>query len=190
MPKKDHPKDTDSIKDFQENDVEQDICSEDTETNDTTQVDDDPVAVLMREKEELKNAYLRLSADMDNYRKRIQKEKEDFQKFAVKNLVENLLPILDNLDRSLKAQNIDVDSLKTGVGMVFSQFEGVLSESGLEKVTLQPGDEFDPQFAEAVIMEENSEASFPLTVAEVYETGWKIGNSILRTAKVKVYKNN
>ncbi|MGL5722204.1 MAG: nucleotide exchange factor GrpE [Brevinema sp.] len=188
MPKKDPAGKSHSSKEHQKPPVEQEIPSEDVSQEEDVQIDDDPVSILMHEKQELKNAYLRLSADMDNYRKRIQKEKEDFQKFAVKNLVEKLLPVLDNLDRSLKAENIDVDSLKTGVTMVFSQFEDVLAESGLEKVVLQEGDEFDPQFAEAVIMEENAEAPHPLTVAEVYETGWKIGNSALRTAKVKVYK--
>ncbi|MGL4366676.1 MAG: nucleotide exchange factor GrpE [Brevinemataceae bacterium] len=150
----------------------------------------DPIALLEKEKSELKDAYLRLSAETENYRKRIEQEKESFKKFAVSNLIEKLLPVADNLERSIKAsENSEhFNSLKEGVNMVFHQFEGVLKDAGLEAIEVKPGDEFDPQIAEAVMMEERDDIEFPMTVVDVFETGRKLGGRIIRTAKVKIAK--
>lgn len=147
----------------------------------------DPMQNLIEERDQLKASYLRLAADMDNYRKRIEKDKEDYRKYAIKTLIEKLLPVLDNFGRCLQAEG-DADALKQGAGMILTQLEGVMAEAGLQKIELSAGDEFDPQLAEALMMEENSEAPYSLTIAEVFESGWRIGEQTLRTAKVKVYK--
>lgn len=150
--------------------------------------DIDPMEELRIENEKLKDAYLRLSAETDNYRKRINQEKENFKKFAVKSLVEHLLPVVDNLERSIKAETTDTDALKEGIHMILHQFEKALHEAGLETIELKVGDEFDPQIGEAVIMEERDDVEFPMTIVEVFETGRKLGGQILRTTKVKVAK--
>lgn len=168
--------------------------SEQTETQTqeslSEQENTDLVSVLEKEKQELKEAYLRLSAETDNYRKRIQKEKEEFQKYAVRGLIENLLPVVDNLERSLKAADAsdNMESLKQGISMVLAQFEDVLKNTGLEKIEIQVGDEFDPQVSEALMIEETDDGEYPMTVTEVFETGRTLGGVVLRSAKVKVAK--
>jgi len=147
-----------------------------------------PIEELKEENSKLKDSYLRLSAETDNYRKRINQEKENYKKIAIKSLIEKLLPVVDNLERSLKAsdETTDINPLKEGVGMILSQFENALQDVGLEIIELKVGDEFDPQIGEAVMMEERDDVEFPMTVVEVFETGRKLGGQILRTTKVKV----
>lgn len=161
-------------------------ASEDVSEQEST----DLLSILEKEKQELKEAYLRLSAETDNYRKRIQKEKEEFQKYAVRGLIENLLPVVDNLERSLKAADAsdNMESLKQGISMVLTQFEDVLKNTGLEKIEIQVGDEFDPQVSKALMIEETEDGEYPMTVTEVFETGRKLGGVVLRSAKVKVAK--
>ncbi len=139
---------------------------------------------------DLRNAYLRLSAETDNYRKRILSEKENFQKLALRGIMEKLLPVIDNLDRSIHAaKNTDnVESLREGVEMVLAQFEGVLKDAGLETIDVKEGDEFDPQHSEAVMMEEVDDAPHPMTVDKVFEVGRRLGGQVIRTTKVKVEK--
>ncbi len=153
-------------------------------------VEDDPIAILEKEKEELKNSYLRLSAETDNYRKRMLAEQENFKKIALKNVVEKLLPVIDNLERSIEAAKTsdNVESLREGVSMVLTQFEGVLKDVGLDTVEVSEGDEFDPQFCEAVMMEERDDVPHSMTVTGVFEVGRKLGGQVIRTAKVKVAK--
>ncbi|MGL5955528.1 MAG: nucleotide exchange factor GrpE [Brevinema sp.] len=153
-------------------------------------VEDDPIAILEHEKEELKNAYLRLSAETDNYRKRIQQEKESFKKTALKDIIEKLLPVIDNLERSIEAAKTsdNIESLREGVEMILAQFEGVLRDTGLETIQLAEGDEFDPQYCEAVMMEEKDDLPYSMTIVDVFEVGRKLGGQIIRTAKVKVAK--
>lgn len=151
-----------------------------------------PITILEKEKQELKDAYLRLSAETDNYRKRIQQEKENFQKTALRGLVEKLLPVIDNLERSVLATTTsdNIESLREGVEMVLTQFESVLKDVGLETLEVAVGDEFDPQYCEAVMMEEREDVSHSMTIVDVFEAGRKLGGQIIRTAKVKVAKKS
>ncbi len=169
---------------------EAELVEDIAEEVDEVVVEDDPIAILEKEKEELKNAYLRLSAETDNYRKRMLAEQENFKKIALKNVVEKLLPVIDNLERSIEAAKTsdNVESLREGVSMVLTQFEGVLKDVGLETVEVAEGDEFDPQFCEAVMMEERDDVPHSMTVTGVFEVGRKLGGQVIRTAKVKVAK--
>ncbi|MGL4393963.1 MAG: nucleotide exchange factor GrpE [Brevinema sp.] len=150
----------------------------------------DPMALLQKENAELKESYLRLSAETDNYRKRIQHEKENFQKVALKGMLEKMLPVADNLERSIQAaeQSDNLESLKEGVKMVLMQFESVLVDAGLEKMDVNVGDEFDPQISEALMMEERDDVEHSMTVVDIFETGRMLNGQVIRTSKVKVAK--
>ena len=156
------------------------------------EMDDDPIAILEKEKKELKDSYLRLAAETDNYRKRMQQQQENFKKTALKEVVEKLLPVVDNLERSIQASsNSDnVDSLREGISMVLAQFETVLKDAGLETIEIAVGDEFDPQFCEAVMIEERDDIPHSMTIVDVFEAGRKMGGQVIRTAKVKVAKKS
>ena len=154
------------------------------------EMDDDPIAILEKEKKDLKDSYLRLAAETDNYRKRMQQQQENFKKTALKEVVEKLLPVVDNLERSIQASsNSDnIESLREGITMVLVQFETVLKDAGLETVEIAIGDEFDPQFCEAVMIEERDDIAHSMTIVDIFEAGRKMGGQVIRTAKVKVAK--
>lgn len=156
------------------------------------EMDNDPIAILEKEKKELKDSYLRLAAETDNYRKRIQQEKENFKKMALKEVVEKLLPVVDNLERSIQASSnsANIESLREGISMVLAQFETVLKDVGLETIEIAVGDEFDPQFCEAVMIEERDDIAHSMTIVDVFEAGRKMGGQVIRTAKVKVAKKS
>lgn len=188
---KEHVSNEEQVQQDMVEDTEQSQCeSSNIEEAEDANEELDPIALLEKEKEELKNAYMRLSAETDNYRKRIQQEKETFKKIALKGVVENLLPVIDNLERSIEASknSSNIESLVEGVSMVLTQFEGVLKDAGLETIDLKQGDEFDPQFCEAVMMEEQDDIPYSMTIVDVFEVGRKLGGQVLRTSKVKVAK--
>ncbi len=132
---------------------------------------------------------LRVSADFDNYRKRMVRERHNTIKFANESLVVKLLPVLDNLEAALSAtnsNNITVDSLKTGVTMVLNQLKTIFAEAGLEEINAinQP---FDPIVHEAISEQETRDVSPGYVVSQIRK-GYKFNSKLLRPATVVVAK--
>lgn len=129
---------------------------------------------------------LRTQADFDNFRKRTQKEKEDFAKYASSKLITELLPIIDNFERAISAAGdiADNDSFAKGVGMIFRQLEGVLKAEGLEPMEAV-GQPFNPEFHQAIMQVESDEHEEGIVVEEV-QKGYKLKDRVLRPAMVKV----
>ncbi|MWV45307.1 nucleotide exchange factor GrpE [Paenibacillus sp. HJL G12] len=129
---------------------------------------------------------LRTQADFDNFRKRTQKEKEDFAKYASSKLITELLPIIDNFDRAITAAGdiADNDSFAKGVGMIFRQLESVLKSEGLEPMDTI-GQPFNPEFHQAIMQVESDEHEEGVVVEEV-QKGYMLKDRVLRPAMVKV----
>lgn len=129
---------------------------------------------------------LRTQADFDNFRKRTQKEKEDFAKYASSKLITELLPIIDNFERAISAAGdiADNDSFAKGVGMIFRQLEGVLKAEGLEPMEAV-GQPFNPEFHQAIMQVESDEHEEGIVVEEV-QKGYMLKDRVLRPAMVKV----
>ncbi|MCL1873038.1 MAG: nucleotide exchange factor GrpE [Clostridiales bacterium] len=143
------------------------------------------LAELCREQEEQKERYLRLQADFDNFRKRSRQEKEDWAKFANADLLTSLLPVLDNFERALQMQAGDADkSFSEGVEMIYRIFFAALQQAGLEAAP-GLGQDFDPQWHEAIGQEEVCEAEKGKIVLEV-QKGYLLKGRLLRPAMVKV----
>lgn len=129
--------------------------------------------------EELKDQLARALADYDNLRKRTEAEREIWVKFAAQNIVAKLLPVLDTLE---SAQNHLKDQ---GLAIAISQFKDVLREEGVEEVSPEKGDEFNPEIHEAVESIDGGERG---RIAEKVLSGWKFKDGpVIRVAKVKVY---
>lgn len=144
---------------------------------------------LKKENSELKDQYLRKHADFENYRKRMAREKADSVKYGNQELLKDLIEVIDNFDRAIKsaADSQDFDSFREGIGMIEQQFTGMLqSKWGLEKMECR-GVEYDPNFHEALMMEESAELEVP-TVMEDFQAGYTLHDRVLRPAKVKVGK--
>lgn len=129
----------------------------------------------------------RLQADYENFRRRTRQEKEEFYKYAAEKLVSALLPVLDNFERALAAEGDSIDSLKSGVQMIFRQFQEALAAEGLKPVPAV-GEQFDPQKHEAALRDESGEHP-DNTVLEELRRGYYLKDKVIRPAMVKVAKS-
>lgn len=143
----------------------------------------------IKELENQKERMLRVSAEYENAKKRLQKEKEDFVKFANEKLVSKLLTILDDFERALDSadQGHNLENVIEGVKMIKSQFFSVLKESGLEKIKAK-NEKFDPNFHEAVDFTETDEYKND-TVIEVFQPGYLFKGRLVRPSVVKIAKS-
>ncbi len=127
----------------------------------------------------------RTQADFENYRKRAAREAAAAQERGVAKLVKELLPAIDNLDRALKAAAVDDDSqLAVGIRLVHTDLLAALARVGVEPFS-PDGEQFDPQLHEAVAQQPVDGLESGL-VAEVFQQGFRLGDSVLRPARVLV----
>ena len=133
---------------------------------------------------------LRLQAEFDNFRKRSAKERLEFIKYANEGLILELVGILDNLERSIKAayQKHDFKVLHQGVEMTSKQLQKLLEEKGLKKIKCV-GEKFDPVKHEAIEVVESDEAEEGDILDEL-QPGYMLNDHVLRPAMVKVIKSN
>jgi len=140
-------------------------------------------AAAADESQQLRDRYLRTLADFENFRKRNEREKADFFKYALANVMRDILPVLDNFDRALD-HAAEGDDFHRGVLLIYKQLFDVLQRHGLKPIEEQ-GVHFDPNIHEAVIREEDP--SVPNhTVVAVLQKGYFLGDRLLRPAMVKV----
>lgn len=141
--------------------------------------------------EENWDRYLRVTADLDNFKKRAARERQEATKFANESILERLIPVLDNFDMALSAANssqaTSVESLKTGVNMIHSQLRSALADSGLEEIEAT-GQAFNPNLHEAVSQKETTEVPDGQVVQQLRK-GYKLRERLLRPATVVVSRN-
>ena len=129
----------------------------------------------------MKDQYLRLNADFDNFRKRTLKEKENLASSAKGDFVKALLPVLDNFDlaeKNIKGSTEGEEKILTGYQNMHKQLMEILSSQGLQ-VVAGVGEPFDPNDHEAIMREENDEMDED-TIIEEFRKGYKIGSSLIR----------
>ena len=142
------------------------------------------VDALLREKAALTDQVLRLRADFDNYRKRMARESDRIRQQAAENLIRDLLPVVDHLELAMKHRDGGSDALVEGVGMVLRQFHEVLVRHGVEPITAA-GEPFNPEVHEAVTQRESDDVPAQAVIEE-FQKGYKLGQFVLRPAKVVV----
>ncbi|KAJ53852.1 molecular chaperone GrpE [Clostridium tetanomorphum] len=137
---------------------------------------------LKNELDTLQDRLVRTVAEYDNYRKRTSKEKEGIYSDACEDVLKEVLPVLDNLERALLADG-NIDDLKKGVEMTLKQFNDALEKLGVEEISTKEG--FDPNIHNAVmhIEDENFGEN---EVVEVFQKGYKRGEKVIRYSMVKV----
>lgn len=143
-----------------------------------------------KELEEAQQKYIRLAADFDNFRKRTLKDRDDAHKYGHQNLVKDLLPSVDNLERAIaharKSEEGGVEGLLEGVELVSRELAGTLEKHGVTPID-PDAQVFDPALHEA--MAQVPDGSVPQnTVVEVYQRGYQLGARLLRPARVVVSK--
>jgi molecular chaperone GrpE len=144
-------------------------------------------AELRREKDALQDRLLRLAAEFDNYRKRVDRDRRDHADAAVASAVEDLLAIVDNLERALEAPaGSDADSYRQGVELIHRQMLDLLRRRGVTPVE-SVGTDFNPELHQAVAHEVSPDHREG-EVIEEFRRGYKLGDRLLRPAMVKVAK--
>ena len=138
---------------------------------------------LRKQMDEKEEQYLRLAAEYDNFRKRSQKEKEGIYQGAKSDAVAAFLPVYDNLERALKQETAD-EAYKKGVEMTMTGLKDILSKLGVEEIPALGGT-FDPSLHNAVMHVEDESAG-ENTVVEVFQSGFRLGEKVIRFAMVKV----
>lgn len=139
-------------------------------------------AKLSNEVEVLKDRLLRISAEYDNFRKRTAKEKEGIYSDACTDVLKNMLPVLDNLERAVSVEG-NLDDLKKGIDMTLRQFKDSLKKLNVEEISTEEG--FDPNYHNAVMhmVDDNYGKN---EIVEVFQKGYKRESKVIRYSMVKV----
>lgn len=179
------------------NDHQQSVGASEEEAEDPADAADarqDPVAqlqaqinALTAEKASLYDKLLRRQAEFENYRKRVERERSELYQHGRDDVLLQFLPVVDNFERalsSLETSEGDAEALKHGVELIHKQFKDALSKFGLEAVEAV-GQTFDPHVHEAVTTEATDKHK-ENTVIQEFQRGYRIGDRLLRPAKVKV----
>jgi len=147
-------------------------------------------ALLARclEKDALEDKFLRTHAEFENARRRLDKEKADFLKYANEGIIMDFLPILDNLEISEKhiKEAKDFKAVQEGVDMIQVQIQRFLKDIGVERIK-SVGEKFDPHVHEAIEVEETSDKEEGVIVEEM-KPGYWLNSKLLRPAMVKIVK--
>ncbi|MEM7298380.1 MAG: nucleotide exchange factor GrpE [Bacteroidota bacterium] len=136
---------------------------------------------------EAKDKYLRLYSEFENFRRRTSKEKLDLISTANKDLMSDLVPVLDDFERAMTAAETseDISSVKEGMTLIQSKLNKLLENKGLKKMDVKKGDEFDDEAHEA-ITQIPAEKKLEGKIVDVVEAGYTLGESVVRFAKVVV----
>ena len=154
---------------------------------------EDKVAKAQAEAAEAKDRYLRAVAELENYRRRAEKERQDTAKFAIASFARDTLPVLDNLRRGLDSVSADdrkatpaLETLAAGMELTEREMLATLERHGIEKVDPQ-GQPFDHNFHQAMMEIEDASVA-PGTVVQVLQAGYVLNGRLLRPALVGVAK--
>lgn len=163
---------TETTKDCQDPQCEEEQCGSEQSSSSEGKKTEEEIRL-----EELTVLLQRLQADFDNYRKRTEKENAAFKEYATKQLIADLLPVLDNFELALKTVQDE------GVRMIYAQLFGILEKQGLQKIE-SLGKKFDPKLHEALLQQEAD--GEPNTILEELQKGYIVGNVVLRPARVVI----
>ena len=143
---------------------------------------------LQRQRDEYYDRLLRKTAEFDNYRKRTERERQALGDAAAANVIEELLPLMDNLDRALKAEAglEGAEAYRRGVELIHDQLGAILHKRGVRAIEAV-GADFDPYYHQAV-SHEPAEGRREGEVIEEFRRGYMLGDRLLRPSMVKVAK--
>ena len=182
-------KNDDVIKDEKVETSETEVKQEDEAKNSSEKVEEvksDEYEKLKADYDKLNQQYVRLAADFDNFRKRQEQERENLIKYGTESALKKLIEVLDNFERGQKAlENVeDCQKVKESFNLVHKQVHEALSKLGLEEIKAV-GEQFDPNFHEAVMQTPTSEHPEHTVINEL-QKGYKLGDKVLRPTLVNV----
>lgn len=178
------------MEDNQEQTIENDINleqnqSSESEDNTTDTAFDDQLAALSSELASEKDKFLRLFAEFENYKKRTSKERIELFKTANQEVMQALLPVLDDFDRAMtELLKQEDNSLLQGIKLIHDKFTNTMKNKGLELLEVKVGDPFNADFAEAITQIPAPTEDMKGRIIDIVEKGYKLGDKIIRFPKV------
>jgi molecular chaperone GrpE len=173
--------------------IEKEIIENEVAQEQTPQVEEFPVVEMTNEEkleEDLakeKDKFLRLFAEFENFKKRTTKERIDLFRTANQEVLQALLPVLDDFDRAMiQISKTDDELLLKGVQLIQEKLKSTLVSKGLEEVELKAGDDFNADFAEAITQIPAPSDKLKGKIVDVVEKGYKLGDKIIRFPKVVI----
>ena len=147
---------------------------------------DAEIKLLKKEKEELQDRFLRKVAEMENTKKRMEKEKADYLQYSLSEILLELLTVLDNFERALSTaeQAADGKTFREGIELIFRMYQNILFKKGVQSIEIKDG-VFDPNLHHAMDTEVSDQVKDPV-VAEVLQKGYMLHNRLLRPSLVRV----
>ncbi len=144
------------------------------------------IAELEKQVQNYKDLYMRTAAEFENYKKRTDNERADFYNYAGEKVLAEMLPVLDDFDRTMESfeKSHDKDALKKGIDIVYEKFKNVLLKQGVTEMDSN-GKKFDVNLHEAILQQPDPDKE-PETVLTTVEKGYKYKDKVLRHAKVVV----
>jgi len=182
----DTPEESDETTEATEANEAAEVVAETAAETETPIVEATPLEKAEAEAAEMKSRWLLSVADMENYRKRIGREKQDIIRSAGASVVESLLPVLDNMKLGLQAaeNHPEAKDVTLGFKMVDDQLKRALSEQGLEEL-IPDGEAFDPNFHECISHQSSSEVDEDKVIQTV-RAGYRLNDRLIRAASVIV----
>ena len=143
------------------------------------------IDTLRKERDDNYNHFVRAMADLENYRRRVAREKDELRQFGTRDLIEAIIPVFEGLSLAIKssANATDPQVIAQGVSLILEQFRTVLGAKGLIEINPAPGDEFDPNQHES-IAHGPSDTIPEEKVMQVVRTGFSLNGRIIRPASV------
>lgn len=155
--------------------------------NEQTSAAMDDVTLLQQERDDLQDRLLRSAAEFDNYRKRTERERRELSDAVAADLIRDLLPVIDDMERALAASSAVSDpALRSGVELIHKQLLEAIRRRGAEPLNVV-GEDFDPSWHEALASEPAGDRRDGEIVEEI-RRGYRIGSRLIRPALVKVAK--
>ncbi len=187
----DKPAETDDLAQTQESEASKPVSDEPSETDaDTDEDSDNALAAAKSEAEKYRDMALRAEAEMQNLRRRSERDVQNAHKFGAERLIQNLLPVVDSLEKAVEAsqqaETAEDDPQLEGLKLCLKLFTDVLTKEGIEVVD-PLGQPFDPNVHEALSMIENPDME-PNSVMAVIQKGYRLHERLVRPAMVMVSK--
>lgn len=158
-----------------------------TETPDQEEAQEEqsPLEIAQAELAQEKDKFLRLFAEFENYKRRTTKERIELYKTAGQEVLQAMLPVVDDFDRALNEFSNDTDDVHVkGMILISNKFKETLKSKGLEEMTVKAGDTFDAEMHEAITQIPAPKKKLVGKIVDVVEKGYKLGDKIIRFPKV------
>ena len=161
------------------------IQDENVVENQDVQENNEPEVSVEDQLQEQKDKFIRLYAEFENYKKRTSKERVELFKTAGQEILQSMLPVLDDFDRAwAQVSQSEDEALVKGVELIHEKLKATLMSKGLEVVEIKAGDAFDADFAEAITQIPAPTPKLKGKIVDVIEKGYKLGDKIIRFPKV------